>query len=107
MSTYHIVTLDPGGEQFRCAEDQSVLVGMERLGNQGIPVGCRGGGCGVCKVEIVEGDVLRRRMSRAHVTEADEANGWALACRIFPRSDLVIRVPDHAISSPTAGEIAA
>lgn len=107
MSTYFTVTLNPGGTTFRCAEDQSVLVGMERLGHCGIPVGCRGGGCGVCKVEILDGEVTRRRMSRAHVSEADEAAGCVLACRIYPRSDLVLRVPGGATVGSTTNEAAA
>lgn len=106
MATYHTVTVAPGGTQYRCAEDQSVLVGMERLGTCTIPVGCRGGGCGVCKVEIVSGEVVRRRMSRAHVTEADEAAGIVLACRIFPRSDLVVRPVERAAAPSASGAAA-
>ena len=107
MTTKHTVTIEGTGVEFQCAEDQSVLVGMERLGNRGIPVGCRGGGCGVCKVELLAGDVFRRRMSRAHITESDEANGIALACRIFPRSDLVVRVVERAAAGTTATDVAA
>ena len=107
MAVYHTVTLQTTGLTFRCAEDQSVLVGMERLGDSGIAVGCRGGGCGVCKVELLEGEVVRRRMSRAHVTEADEAAGIVLACRIFPRSDLVVRPLDKSAHAPAAGGAAA
>ncbi|MEZ5256392.1 MAG: 2Fe-2S iron-sulfur cluster binding domain-containing protein [Ilumatobacteraceae bacterium] len=105
MTTYHHVRIESDGEpvEFLCAEDSNVLVAMERLGGRGIQVGCRGGGCGVCRVEILEGDVVRRRMSRAHVTAEDEANGLALSCRIFPRSDLVVRyVPSTQNGRSTA-----
>ena len=45
----------------------------------GIQVGCRGGGCGVCRVEVLAGDVYTaKRMSKAHVTEADLAHGIVL-----------------------------
>ena len=47
---YYNVVIDETGERFRCSPQESLLVGMERLGKKGIPVGCRGGGCGVCKV---------------------------------------------------------
>jgi hypothetical protein len=33
-----------------------------------------------------------KRMSKAHVDEADLAAGVVLACRIFPTSDLSVRV---------------
>ena len=53
---YHTVTIADTGESYRCAEHRSVLEGMEALGKKGIPVGCRQGGCGVCKVQVLEGD---------------------------------------------------
>ena len=52
---YQIVIEDTG-EQYPCDERESVLEGMARLGRRGIPVGCRGGGCGVCKVRILSGE---------------------------------------------------
>ncbi len=57
-----------------------------------IPVGCRGGGCGVCRVRVIEGDYTTRRMSRKHVSEDEEADGVALACRIIPTSDIVVEM---------------
>ena len=56
-----------------------------RLGRKGIPVGCVSGGCGVCKVRILEGEVKRLGpVSRAHVSVQDEAAGCTLACRVAP-----------------------
>ena len=43
---FHQVTIVETGEVYRCREDETLLAGMERLGKRGIPVGCRGGGCG-------------------------------------------------------------
>lgn len=79
------------GERYRCDAAQTLLAGMEKLGRKGIPVGCRGGGCGVCKVRIEQGSVQTGRMSRAHVSEEEEAQGYVLACRACPRSDLHVR----------------
>ena len=78
--------------EYRCAEDQTVLGGMERLGCRGIPVGCRQGGCGVCKIEVMEGQYRKRVMSRSQISEEDEAAGRVLACRIWPESDMKLRV---------------
>lgn len=79
-------------ESFLCDQQQNVLEGMMRLGRRGIPCGCRGGGCGVCKVEVLDGDYHSLRMSSCHVDADDLAAGRVLACRINPDSDLVIRV---------------
>lgn len=90
--THYNVTLEETGESYRCAGFRSVLEGMEALGKKGIPVGCRNGGCGVCKVRVIEGDYTRRVMSRQHVSATEEASGYALSCRISPTSDLRIAV---------------
>ena len=88
----HTITLLDTGETYRCADRRSVLDGMASLGKKGIPVGCRGGGCGVCKVQIVRGEFVKKTMSRAHVSEQDESVGAVLACRVFPASDLELLV---------------
>ena len=89
---YHTVVIEETGESYRCAQSESLLVGMERLGKKGIPVGCRGGGCGVCKIEIVAGSFTKKVMSRAYVSVEEEAAGRVLACRVFPTSDIRLRV---------------
>jgi len=73
------------GETYTCATDESLLNGMLRLGRKGIPVGCVNGGCGVCKIRVVEGAVHSLGpISRAHVTSEEESQGYTLACRVAP-----------------------
>lgn len=86
------VTIAETGESYRCLAERSVLEGMEALGRKGIPVGCRQGGCGVCKVQVIEGQFAKRVMSRAHVSAEEEASGCVLSCRIKPSSDLRVSV---------------
>ena len=87
-----VICIEDTGEQYACADSRSVLEGMEALGKKGIPVGCRSGGCGVCKVQVTEGHYSKRVMSREHISEQDEAGGCVLSCRVTPTSDLRIRV---------------
>ena len=89
---YYNVTIAETGESYRCSTEESVLSGMERLGKKGIPVGCRGGGCGVCKVHVDDGEYAKKAMSRAYLSEEEEAAGCVLACRIRPETDLSITV---------------
>lgn len=86
------ITIDDTGESYRCVDYRSVLEGMEALGKKGIPVGCRNGGCGVCKVQVQSGSYSKRVMSREHISQAEEAAGCVLSCRIKPTSDLHLRV---------------
>lgn len=89
---YFNVLIEETGETFRCSPNESLLVGMERLGKKGIPVGCRGGGCGVCKIEVTSGSYVKRVMSRDYVSVEDEAAGRVLACRVRPTSDITLKV---------------
>ena len=86
------VTLADSGISFPCQRDQNVLAAMEQLGRRGIPVGCRGGGCGICRVQVVHGALYRTlKMSRAQVTQDDRDAGIALACKLIPEGPLTIR----------------
>jgi len=91
MAVYQVWVTNTG-ESFQCKQDRNVLAGMEQLGRKGIPVGCRNGGCGVCKVRVLEGRVERQKMSRAVIEAQEEQAGYALACRIYPRTDLRVDV---------------
>lgn len=55
-----------------------------------ISLGCRGGGCGVCRAQVLSGECSTQRMSRRHVSEADEARGVVLACRLTDTRDLIL-----------------
>ena len=86
------ISIADTGETFPCKDGQNVLAAMEKLGRKGIPVGCRGGGCGICRVQVV-GDARYKTlvMSRARVSEADEAQGICLACKLIPEGDLTVK----------------
>lgn len=81
-------------EAYGCAGSCTLLGGMEALSRKGIPVGCRGGGCGVCKVRIESGSVRTEKMSRDHVSVDEQACGFVLACRAYPTSDVRLSAVD-------------
>lgn len=78
--------------RFEVGAGQRVLHEMIRCNVRALPVGCRGGGCGVCRVRVVEGAYLALRMSRKHVSGDDVERGVVLACRIVPVTDLVLEL---------------
>ena len=86
------VTIANTGEVFRCAGDVHVLAAMEQACCHGIPVGCRNGGCGACKVRVTAGSYQAGKMSRAVLSVAEEADGFVLACKTYPCSDMAIHV---------------
>ncbi|HEY9095872.1 MAG TPA: 2Fe-2S iron-sulfur cluster-binding protein [Hydrogenophaga sp.] len=87
------VTVTQTDETYLCATQESLLQGMLRLGRKGIPAGCVNGGCGVCKVRILEGQVTSLGpVSRAHVSTEEEAQGCTLACRVAPATAVRLEV---------------
>jgi len=96
------VEIENTGERFACGTHESVLKAMEQLRRKGIPVGCRGGGCGICKVQVTAGDYVTKKMSRSCVTAEEEANGFALACRLHPSSELRVKVVGRMASAVRA-----
>ena len=88
----HQVTVSATGESFACAEDVNVLAAMERSRCRAIPVGCRNGGCGVCKVRVTAGRFHTAKMNRAAVSATEEEQGCALACKLYPREDICVQV---------------
>ncbi len=82
------VTIENTGETFSCSEDCNVLAVMEQSCCKGIPVGCRNGGCGACKIRIMAGRYYTGKMSRAVVSAQEEAEGCVLACKTYPLSDI-------------------
>ena len=102
----HSVRIDNTNETFSCSEEENVLKAMEQLQRRGIPVGCRNGGCGVCKVQVTSGTFWNQKMSRAVCTAQEEAEGIALACRIHPQSDLTVKVLGKMVKAVEAGRSA-
>ncbi len=104
------VTLEGHGAA-NCYEGERVLVALERAQGFGqlknlprrLPVGCRRGGCGVCRVRVLSGEYDSGPMSRAHVSAQDEAAGVVLACCIYARSDLSLRLETPVVVN-TKGE---
>jgi len=82
-----------------CSDSERVLVALERAQGFGklrglprkLPVGCRRGGCGICRVRVLSGEYRHDPMSRDHVSEADEAQGVVLSCSIYPLTNLTLR----------------
>ena len=92
MEKFSIV-IEDSGEEFTCPPQRNVLKAMEQLGRKGIPVGCRGGGCGVCRVQVINGGRYHTgKMSREQVPIEDEQQGICLACKLFPEGNLHLKV---------------
>jgi Na+-transporting NADH:ubiquinone oxidoreductase subunit NqrF len=86
------IEIEETGETYYCTAEQHLLAALAATGKKGIPSGCHGGGCGICKIEVLDGVYKTKRMSRDHISEEEEKEGFGLACRVFPKSDICLKV---------------
>lgn len=101
----HHVTITGNGAGFACLGDESVLAAMRRQGVGGVDIGCRGGGCGVCRVRVRSGSYRLGKMARIHVSEHEQSQGVALACRLYPLGDLeLVADPPPSADSDRTGQ---
>lgn len=84
----YTVTIAGMQGELTCRADQTVIEAMRAAGRADLAYGCRGGGCGACRVEVKSGDFESLAMSAACVSSEQQKAGLVLACRIKPRGDL-------------------
>ncbi len=86
------INVEPGGLSFRAEPGESLLDEALRAG---VPLdfGCNSGTCGECRLRLVEGELLRHRVSDFALSAAEQSAGWFLACSQEAASDLQINAP--------------
>jgi ferredoxin len=83
-----VVTIEPGGLQVPIRDGDTVLEGLCRAG-YAITVGCRRGGCGLCKADLRHGSVsYRKAIAETVLTAFEQAAGTCLTCRAIPDGDV-------------------
>ncbi len=75
---------------------ESILGGLHRAGYAATH-GCKRGGCGICKFDVVQGTVGYAEVVADTVLAPDErAAGTCLICRAIPQDDVEIAVRPEA-----------
>ncbi len=71
-------------------DDETILEGLYRNG-YAFRVGCRRGGCAICKVDLRTGEVVYNRpVADSVLTEEERATGACLTCRAVATTDVTI-----------------
>ena len=106
MVTVTFITNDNKSVQ---APPNSNLLRVSLREKGGIPFKCGGGLCGTCKCRIESGlehtDAIKDK-ERRHLTEADFANGYRMACQTFVAGDVSVSWqprPKPPSATPPAG----
>jgi ferredoxin len=97
------VTFVTNGMKTVSAAENSNLLRISLREQGGIPFKCGGGLCGTCRCRIESGlahtDAVKPK-ERRHLTDADLADGYRMACQTFVKGDISVSwVPRDAASS--------
>lgn len=95
------VDFQPLGRRGQCQDGESVLDCARRL-RIGISSVCGGvGTCGKCRVKLLSGsasDPAARELDDLSSNEI--ADGWRLACQLYPLGDIKLHVPSESMTAP-------
>lgn len=94
----HRVQVADTGQSFEVSADQTILTAALEAG---VPLAhdCQLGGCGTCRIKLLDGRVRYAEFPLA-LTPEEESAGYALACQAQPQSDLVIAPARSQIEMP-------
>nr|WP_295973529.1 2Fe-2S iron-sulfur cluster binding domain-containing protein [uncultured Bacillus sp.] len=92
---YKVKVLDVNGiqQELICLEDQSIL---DAACIQGVTIkyACKGGGCGLCKIQVDEGLYKRGKSSKAVLPDSERELDYTLACKTFPQSNMKVLISE-------------
>lgn len=84
--------IEPDGVVVALLSGEPILTALRRSGYTH-RFGCRRGGCGTCKMELVSGVVRYPvRVAEQVLTPAERAAGVCLSCRAVPAGDVVTQL---------------
>jgi ferredoxin len=87
----YTITLSPMGAIVSSRAEETVLAAILGSGAS-VTFGCRGGGCGTCKMRVIFGQVAHGRCSAAVLPEEEKRSGWFLSCQARALTDLRIEL---------------
>ncbi|WP_282607557.1 2Fe-2S iron-sulfur cluster-binding protein [Pelagibius sp. Alg239-R121] len=76
----------PTPVQFR----RGTILDAALSGGVPVPYQCRSGQCGSCKCQLLEGEIEHDAYLPEALSERERSNGWVLACRARPKTDIKI-----------------
>ncbi len=89
-SAKYTVKIENQNLEFACKEGESIVDSLSRVDARHPMVGCKGGGCGICKSKVISGDYTTGNMSVVRCSHEEREQGYVLACKTYPSSDMVI-----------------
>lgn len=97
-----VLTVLPDDERVLVKPGETILAALTAAGF-GYRIGCRRGGCAICKVDLREGSVHYEKPVADNVlTPEEKATGTVLSCRAIPDGDVTIELRDERLKLRSA-----
>jgi ferredoxin len=88
------VTVVPDGDRIPAADGETVLAALGRAGLR-YRIGCRRGGCGICKLQLVAGEVrYEKPVAESVLSDDEKVEGICLSCRAVPITNVFIELQE-------------
>ena len=88
------VTVLPDGIRIPAAAGETVLAALGRAGLR-YRIGCRRGGCGVCKLQLIAGEVrYERPVAESVLSDDEKVAGLCLSCRAVPITNVLVELQE-------------
>jgi ferredoxin len=89
------ITVQGEGVAVECAPGETILEAMHRTGHA-LRVGCRRGGCAVCKLDVIAGEYeYTRPLAEKVLTDEERGAGVCLTCRAVPLTDMTVKLREE------------
>jgi CDP-4-dehydro-6-deoxyglucose reductase len=103
-----VLSVSPTGQEILIRPGETILETLYRAG-YAYRIGCRRGGCSICKVDLVEGEVTYPKVVAESVLSTEErAAGTCLTCRAVPTGSVTIALREESLrtTNPYLGMLA-
>lgn len=91
------IVVEPNGVVVPANEGDTIMAALNKNGYTFL-LGCRRGGCGICKVRVDDGGFEHNRPVAESALSAEEREeGVCLGCRAVPQSDIRITLMKSAL----------
>nr|AAS19485.1 PmoD [Mycobacterium sp. M156] len=91
-----VIKVAPFSHEFSCEDGETLLEGALRNGLL-LKYGCKHGGCGTCKIRLLDGDIAEQGPTFALSAE-DQADDLVLACASIPVEPCLIDVDPSGLT---------
>jgi ferredoxin len=96
------VSVQGSDVKVRVDDGRTILDGLYTAGYAYL-VGCRRGGCAICKVDLVEGEVeYAETVAQTVLPDSERCAGTCLTCRAIPTGDVTIALRQGGIRRTNA-----